>query len=72
MHKFEQDFYGSELRLAIVGYIRPYMSFSSLEELKQTMHNDVRIGSEALDDAEYRAYQNDSFFFENGSNSGTD
>ncbi len=32
MHKFEQDFYGSELRVLICGYIRPEKNFSSLGE----------------------------------------
>jgi hypothetical protein len=62
LHEFENDFYGSELRLVITGYIRPYLSFSSLQELIDTMQNDVTVGKEALDDEEYQQYKNDDFF----------
>ena len=30
MHKFKEDFYGSELSVVVLGYIRPEKSFSSL------------------------------------------
>ena len=30
LHEFDEDFYGEELRLVIVGYIRPEVSFSVL------------------------------------------
>ncbi|KAL0487470.1 riboflavin kinase, partial [Acrasis kona] len=61
LHEFPEDFYGSELRLVIVGFTRPYLSFSSIQELKDTMHNDVKTGRETLDDPEYEKYSNDPF-----------
>ena len=30
MHKFEDDFYGQELRLIICGYMRPSFNFASM------------------------------------------
>ena len=30
MHKFDADFYGAELRVVVVGYLRPEKNFSSL------------------------------------------
>jgi hypothetical protein len=33
MKGFEKDFYGSEMRIAIVGFIRPEYNYESLEKL---------------------------------------
>lgn len=33
LHDFDKDFYGEELSLAIIGYIRPEASFPSVESL---------------------------------------
>jgi len=30
MHKFDQDFYGSTLKVCMLGYLRPEMDFKSL------------------------------------------
>ncbi len=33
IHEFEDDFYGAELKLIILGYIRPEMNYSSMGKL---------------------------------------
>ncbi|PIA37873.1 hypothetical protein AQUCO_02900011v1 [Aquilegia coerulea] len=49
LHDFDGDFYGEELRLAIVGYIRPETNFPTLERLKEKIHEDGKIAEKALD-----------------------
>lgn len=61
LHEFPEDFYGEELRLVVVGYIRPEANFPSLQALIERIHEDGRIAKDALDVPPYSDYQNDSF-----------
>ncbi|CAN1216530.1 Bifunctional riboflavin kinase/FMN phosphatase [Linum perenne] len=38
LHEFDEDFYGEDLRLVIVGYIRPEANFETLESLIEKIH----------------------------------
>lgn len=69
IHKFEEDFYGEELKLIICGYVRPYEKFESLEKLKRTMNNDKCIAEKALSLEPYLHYRHDPFFVVNNNNS---
>ncbi|KAI9112882.1 hypothetical protein K1719_016199 [Acacia pycnantha] len=62
LHDFKEDFYGEELRLVIVGYIRPEANFPCLESLVAKIHEDGRIAERALDLPLYSSYKNDPFF----------
>ncbi|EPS58907.1 hypothetical protein M569_15906, partial [Genlisea aurea] len=59
LHEFEEDFYGEELRLIIVGYVRPEANFPSLEELIARIHEDRRIAEKALDSVRYSDHKYD-------------
>eukprot|EP00123_Amoebidium_parasiticum_P012911 comp21653_c2_seq1/m.30440 comp21653_c2_seq1/g.30440 ORF comp21653_c2_seq1/g.30440 comp21653_c2_seq1/m.30440 type:complete len:185 (-) comp21653_c2_seq1:211-765(-) len=48
MHKFDQDFYGHELRVLCNGHIRNEKNFSSLQALIDAINDDMRIAKEAL------------------------
>ncbi|KAJ4982076.1 hypothetical protein NE237_032913 [Protea cynaroides] len=61
LHEFDEDFYGEELRLTIVGYIRPEVNFSSLESLIAKIHEDRRIAEKALDLPLYAINKNDPY-----------
>ncbi|XP_004504977.1 bifunctional riboflavin kinase/FMN phosphatase [Cicer arietinum] len=61
LHDFTEDFYGEELRLVIVGYIRPEVNFPSLESLIAKIHEDRRVAERALDLPLYSCYKNDSY-----------
>ncbi|KAI3988185.1 hypothetical protein MKX01_011974 [Papaver californicum] len=61
LHEFNEDFYGEELRLAIVGYIRAEANFSSLESLISKIHEDGKISEEALDLPLYATYKDDPY-----------
>jgi len=42
------DFYGRELRLAVLGYVRPEADFASLEALVERIHRDADVARGAL------------------------
>lgn len=46
---FDCDFYGEEMKLCIVGYMRPEYKFDSLDQLIQHIRNDVAVAKAALD-----------------------
>ncbi|KAI4320218.1 hypothetical protein MLD38_033723 [Melastoma candidum] len=61
LHEFEEDFYGEELRLVIVGYIRPEANFPSLEALVEKIHDDRRVAEKALDLPIYSKHRDHPF-----------
>ncbi|KAI5386459.1 hypothetical protein KIW84_072838 [Lathyrus oleraceus] len=61
LHEFSEDFYGEELRLVIVGYIRPEENFPSLESLIAKIHEDRRVAERALDLPMYSSHKNDAY-----------
>lgn len=61
LHDFGEDFYGEELRLVVVGYIRPEANFPSLESLIARIQEDGRIAEKALDLPLYLKYKNDPY-----------
>ncbi|XP_010277964.1 PREDICTED: bifunctional riboflavin kinase/FMN phosphatase isoform X2 [Nelumbo nucifera] len=61
LHDFDEDFYGEELHLVIVGYIRPEANFPSLESLIEKIHEDRKIAEKALDLPLYVGYRNDQY-----------
>ncbi|XP_073140857.1 bifunctional riboflavin kinase/FMN phosphatase-like [Henckelia pumila] len=67
LHDFDEDFYGEELQLAIVGYIRPealmiiHANFPSLETLMAKIYEDREIAEKALDLPFYLKYKEDTY-----------
>lgn len=59
LHEFEADFYDEELRLAVVGYIRPEADFTTLEDLVARIHRDADVTRAALQNSNLAAYKND-------------
>ena len=49
MNKFDYDFYGATIKVAICGFIRPEMKFDSLQILIDTIHEDIAYADSALD-----------------------
>lgn len=62
MHKFEKDFYGSNLRIAILGYLRGEMNFSSLDGLITQIKTDISNAEKLLEKDEYQTFKNESIF----------
>ncbi|WVZ23830.1 hypothetical protein V8G54_002374 [Vigna mungo] len=61
LHDFNEDFYGEELRLVIVGYIRPEANFSFLESLVAKIQEDRGVAERALDLPLFSSFKNDSY-----------
>ncbi|KMZ65881.1 Riboflavin kinase [Zostera marina] len=61
LHEFKEDFYGDELRLAVIGYIRPEANFPTLESLIARIREDGRIAEKALDLPLYATYKEEEF-----------
>lgn len=52
---FEHKFYGAEMQLTILGYIRPEIKFNSLDELMEGIEIDKQVASEVLT---WQSFQN--------------
>ncbi|CAH0731888.1 unnamed protein product, partial [Brenthis ino] len=49
MHDFKGDFYGSLLKICIVGYLRSEKNFNSLDDLIEAIKQDIHNAAKALD-----------------------
>ncbi|GER53033.1 riboflavin kinase [Striga asiatica] len=61
LHEFNEDFYGEELRLVIVGYMRPKANFTSLESLIAKIHEDRKTAENALEMPLYLKHRDDPY-----------
>ena len=57
LHQFDEDFYDENLQVLIVGSIRTETKFTSLEELKRTIHEDCKIAEGLLDEEQYLSFR---------------
>lgn len=62
MHEFDNDFYGANLKIVMLGYIRPMSNFKSLDDLIAAIKKDIADANEALDQPQTQTYQSDVFF----------
>lgn len=62
LHKFDDDFYGSWLRVIICGYIRPEENYSSLDELIKAIHGDIAQAEKELSEkSEFKVLKDEAF-----------
>ena len=57
LHQYTGDFYGQNLRVVMLGYLRPEAKFSSIDELVARIAADKAIASFQLDNTELRVYK---------------
>ncbi|MCO5565053.1 hypothetical protein L7F22_018724 [Adiantum nelumboides] len=62
LHDFGTDFYGKELRIAILGFIREEMQFQSLDDLSTRIKKDVQVMHEHLPNADFELQKQVPFF----------
>lgn len=62
MHQFSEDFYGQQLRVGILGYVRPLTDFKSVDELINAIKDDIDVADKKLDTEEYGKYKQHPFF----------
>jgi len=51
LHEFPADFYGSEIRIVMTGYLRPEANFDSLDALIVAIKKDIQMSRETLEHA---------------------
>jgi len=72
IHNFSDDFYGSMLKVCLVGYIRDEMNFSSIDELKAAIRQDIEFTKQELSKPNVSTLSQHPFFTNsNGANDGT-
>ena len=75
MKQFEHDFYGKEMRVIVLGYIRPEYNYISkgffhfgeesiliVDALIEDIKTDMNVASESLKRADYSAYKSSDFW----------
>ncbi|KAK9236141.1 riboflavin kinase-domain-containing protein [Lipomyces kononenkoae] len=62
VHKFADQFYGANIKLAVLGYIRPERNFASVDELIEEIMNDIRKAKELLAEDGYKQIESNEFF----------
>ncbi|XP_034254750.1 riboflavin kinase [Thrips palmi] len=60
--KFSQDFYGRNLRVCMVGYLRPEKDFTSLDALVKQIYEDISVAEKELEEPVYLKLKSHKFF----------
>ena len=61
LHQFDEDFYGSYLRLIVLAYVRPEVKFESTDQLKKEIAADGEFCEASLSIPEFASFQSDPF-----------
>ncbi|XP_043261888.1 riboflavin kinase [Colletes gigas] len=64
LHKFENDFYGKQIKAIFLDYIRPEKNFTSIEELIKAINNDIATADQLLEQPNMNAYKDNKFLVE--------
>ncbi|XP_023027113.1 riboflavin kinase [Leptinotarsa decemlineata] len=64
LNTYDEDFYGKELRVAMLGFLRQERNFKSLDELIGAIQGDIRQAREKLDEPDFIKYKTHPFFKE--------
>lgn len=62
LHKFESDFYGKELRVVILGYLRPEQNFPGLDALIAAIDDDIKQARNRLEMPDLAVFRTNEFF----------
>ncbi|KAJ2682393.1 riboflavin kinase [Coemansia spiralis] len=62
IHKFGEDFYGQNLRIAILAYVRAEKDYESLEALVDDINMDISVAVESLKREAYVRVKDAPFF----------
>ncbi|KAF9307677.1 riboflavin kinase, partial [Linnemannia elongata] len=64
MHNFHRDFYGDELRVVVLGYIRPELDYTTLDALIEDINIDIEVAHRSLERPAYAAFKEDPLFLQ--------
>ncbi|CAG9567989.1 unnamed protein product [Danaus chrysippus] len=62
IHNFDEDFYGSILKICVLGYLRPEKNFPSLNNLISAIKQDIEDAKQNLDIKENIIFRDHDFF----------
>ncbi|KAI4950037.1 hypothetical protein J4E91_004693 [Alternaria rosae] len=61
LHSFKEDFYGAQLSLMILGFIRPEYDYVSKEALVEDIREDIRVAQRSLGREGYEVWKRDEW-----------
>ncbi|OMJ22770.1 Riboflavin kinase [Smittium culicis] len=59
IHNYQSDFYGTQLKVVILGFIRPEADFVDIETLVAEIQRDIDFCLKAVDKEDYKKYFHD-------------
>ncbi|CAO1630091.1 unnamed protein product [Parajaminaea phylloscopi] len=62
MHPFKTDFYGLQIKVVVLGYIRPEYNYVSLDALRDDIETDKQVALRSLERTPYQQFASDAFF----------
>ncbi|EGG12078.1 uncharacterized protein MELLADRAFT_102002 [Melampsora larici-populina 98AG31] len=62
LFEFDQDFYGVEMKVMVLGYIRPEYNYTTKDELITDIEIDKQVAKNTLKQEGYFKFVNDKFF----------
>lgn len=62
LNKFKEDFYGSQIKAVIIGYLRPMLDFNSIDELRKAIADDLEKVVDLLEEPESAVFKDDKYF----------
>ncbi|KAG9081214.1 riboflavin kinase [Ceratobasidium sp. 392] len=57
MHEYKDEFYGVDMSVVVLGYIRPELDYISREALIEDIETDKRVALNSMDRAAYKQHQ---------------
>lgn len=63
LHKFEHDFYDSEMAILILGFIRPEFDYVSKESLIEDINTDIEVTKKSLDREKWKDALKDPYLW---------
>jgi riboflavin kinase len=63
LYKFGEDFYGSEMAISILGFIRPEYDYVSVESLIEDINTDIEVTKRSLNREKWREAMKDSYLW---------
>ncbi|KAJ3990265.1 hypothetical protein F5890DRAFT_1470022 [Lentinula detonsa] len=64
MYDYGVDFYGLDIKVLVLGYVRPELDYLNQEALIEDINTDKRVALNSLARPDYAVFHRDSFFFE--------
>ena len=63
LHRFEKDFYGCEMRVSILGFIRPEYDYVDVESLIEDIGVDCKVAGQSLEREAWREGARDGWLW---------